>query len=826
MIYFFVKAFVILVFPVVFFADGPLFAPCLAQNVKKAETFTVRGDGLLDNGDVEGAKKLYDQAMEADFLFAEARFGLARVALRKGDRDGAFNHVNKAISLKPYEKKYRDFLLDLHLSAAAEARDAGDYERASAQVRGALKIEENSPRANMALYDVEVAAGKPEEAARILNGMLARDNSRVAVLDPAQRVEALLKLASSFLAAGDGQGSWRAVQKADREGKFPGNLAAMRASLVSEERNPLGFFLDGAAKARDAGRLDEAADFYEQALSLEPSIPGVKERLESLEKTRTAFARADEAATLLAGGKTAEAQKLCDEALVFDPECSRAQVVFEKISARVQKELESAAREAAVLEEQKRAETFVAYQIDQARAHFSRNEFDLAKICVDKAIARMPDSKKAAEMQAKIEEALGKASDLKDRLAEAGGLFNSGRFAEALPVYREIAAGHGASADSNLRLAECLVATGAVTEAEPIFMAMRTEMKNSSLPYRGLASITVAAGRVGEARVHVIEGLKRDPADSKLLELKDGLDKAGNAARKELGIRIGGIVLASLVLFYLLARVKNGYPAWRARRIFSGARAAMNARRWAAAASGFETFLSSPVPDRHSRAKAAADMAKCLIEAGRAREGLGAAREAMKLDPKNARTRCLLAQAFMKLGDTGNEALTEYRGMLKFEPGNTDLVKVVARCMVVRGDRDKGAREVFEAAMSKGYDDREIRDALLETIIAIGATDARAVGVFEKVLASDESRDDVRQAILKAGFSTGDHRRVADMAKVLLGRDSGNMAYHKYYTDAMTALGLAAEAAGEYEAMSAANPDDRDLASLARKLRIVTGRRI
>lgn len=815
----FEKALAILVLATIFVSGS-----CLAQNVKKAEALTARGDELLESGDADGARKFYDQAMEADFLFAEARFGMARSSLLKGDHDAALNHVNKAISLKPYEKKYRDFLLDLQLTSAAKAREAGNFEKASSLVKAALKIDENSPRANMALHDVEEAAGNHQNAADALAAMLERDNSRVKVLEPAMRAEVLLKMASALLASGDGQAAWKAIQKADREGKLPPALTGLREELLSEERNPLGFALEKAARAWDSGSLDEAAKLYERALTLAPSIAGVRERLETIEKTRAAFSKADEAATLLSAGKTAEALKACEEALVLDPECSRAQAVFEKVSARAASEREEAVREATAIEERKKSETFVAYHVEQARIHFSKKEYDLAKTCVEKALAKMPDSVEAIDMSKKIEAALGMANTLLSRQAEGAALFDRGAYAEALPIFRELSQSPMTTAEIRSKLAGCLAETGSASEAEELYRVLRSEMKDSAIPHRGLASIAMASGRSEEAREHLAEGLKRDPADQVLLEIKASLDKAEGAARKEQIVRMGGIAIAALFVLYVLGRIRSGYPAWKAARILSGARGAMNSKRWAVAAAGFEAFLSSPVPDRTSRAKAAADLARCLIEAGRAREGLGAAREAMKLDPKNARTRCLLAQAFLKLGDTGDEALAEYRGMMKFEPGNTDLVKAVARCLMTRGDRDREARDAFETAIAKGYDDKEIRAALLQTLMAIGATDHRAVTAFEKALAAGAG-DEVREAMLKACLASGEHRKVADTAKELLNRDPGNMAFHKYYTDAMTDLGLAAEAAGEYEALSAGKPDDRDLASLARKLRAAAAKK-
>ena len=59
------------------------------------------GDALLRQGHLDGARALYEQAVDTDDRSAEGRLGLARVALATGHADEAEAEGRRAVTLRP-----------------------------------------------------------------------------------------------------------------------------------------------------------------------------------------------------------------------------------------------------------------------------------------------------------------------------------------------------------------------------------------------------------------------------------------------------------------------------------------------------------------------------------------------------------------------------------------------------------------------------------------------------------------------------------------------------------------------------------------------------
>src|SRR5204863_7477517 len=82
-------------------------------------------DGGLARGELEHAEGLFEQVAEADPRNAIAHVGLARVASRRGDRDGARGHLERALDIDPDEAAARRLLHDLDAGPAAVAPAPG-----------------------------------------------------------------------------------------------------------------------------------------------------------------------------------------------------------------------------------------------------------------------------------------------------------------------------------------------------------------------------------------------------------------------------------------------------------------------------------------------------------------------------------------------------------------------------------------------------------------------------------------------------------------------------------------------------------------------------
>ena len=76
-------------------------------------------DGALARGELDHAERLFGQVANADPRNAIAHVGLARVALRRGDRDGARGHLERALDIDPDEAAARRLLDELDAPAVA-----------------------------------------------------------------------------------------------------------------------------------------------------------------------------------------------------------------------------------------------------------------------------------------------------------------------------------------------------------------------------------------------------------------------------------------------------------------------------------------------------------------------------------------------------------------------------------------------------------------------------------------------------------------------------------------------------------------------------------
>jgi tetratricopeptide (TPR) repeat protein len=83
-------------------------------------------DGALARDELEHAERLFGQVADADPRNAIAHVGLARVASRRGDRDGARGHLERALEIDPDEAAARRLLDELDAPQPPAAPPAPD----------------------------------------------------------------------------------------------------------------------------------------------------------------------------------------------------------------------------------------------------------------------------------------------------------------------------------------------------------------------------------------------------------------------------------------------------------------------------------------------------------------------------------------------------------------------------------------------------------------------------------------------------------------------------------------------------------------------------
>lgn len=75
-------------------------------------------DGALARDELDHAERLFGQVADADPRNAIALVGLARIASRRGDRDGARGHLDRALEIDPDEAAARRLLDELDAAPA------------------------------------------------------------------------------------------------------------------------------------------------------------------------------------------------------------------------------------------------------------------------------------------------------------------------------------------------------------------------------------------------------------------------------------------------------------------------------------------------------------------------------------------------------------------------------------------------------------------------------------------------------------------------------------------------------------------------------------
>ncbi len=108
----------------------------------------IQADRLLVYGLLDQAEKLYSDVLDAEPSNVEAAFGLARVALERGDEQLAHERVQRAVKINP---RFDDALrLEQRLAEIISARSAGATHH---QPRAARPSEQSAFARNWSMAD-------------------------------------------------------------------------------------------------------------------------------------------------------------------------------------------------------------------------------------------------------------------------------------------------------------------------------------------------------------------------------------------------------------------------------------------------------------------------------------------------------------------------------------------------------------------------------------------------------------------------------------------------------------------------------------------------
>lgn len=160
-------------------------------------------------------------------------------------------------------------------------------------------------------------------------------------------------------------------------------------------------------------------------------------------------------------------------------------------------------------------------------------------------------------------------------------------------------------------------------------------------------------------------------------------------------------------------------------------------RRWAASPPSSDTHFFQVFMGRNLSPDAGfARLADALIAAGKAKEGISAARQALAANPENKEYGELLGRALEAEGGDSPKVAAEIQALLEQNPGNTSLAITLAHAQARAGNVDGAAKTLQDAIQKKGVesnDNRILRVELAQTYGDAARFDD-AIGVYESLL--------------------------------------------------------------------------------------------
>jgi tetratricopeptide (TPR) repeat protein len=299
------------------------------------------------------AATAYEQVLTLDPTVAKAWYHLARVRDRMGDLDGAIEAMSRMIEVEqgygPAFWRRGEWLLDRR-----------DLEQAEADFRRAIEVDPGNPAGQVGLARVHLERGQAQEAADLLEGLMARGDQPAYVhllLGNAYRQLGEMERAEHELKLGSGQGVVRddpwstelliyqvgfnsRIQLALRylgAGQIDDGIQLLEQLRIQQPGNVRVLTKLGQAYIQ-AGRFDDALEVLEDAVLRHPDNFSVHNELSAayrfheqwdkalvhaeraLEiKPESATAHARRGALLQQQGKSAEAEEEFETAVRYAP---------------------------------------------------------------------------------------------------------------------------------------------------------------------------------------------------------------------------------------------------------------------------------------------------------------------------------------------------------------------------------------------------------------------------------------------------------------------------------------------------------------------------
>jgi tetratricopeptide (TPR) repeat protein len=306
-------------------------------NVAKKQ-YVDKGNRQVEQKQYRGAIIEYQNALQIDGRYAEARVKLAEAYEHVGDGPNALREYVRAADLLPQDA-------DIQTKAAEYLLAAGALEDASTRAQNAINVKPSHIRArlllalaiaglkdlNSAVAEVEKAirmdSTEPTAFAQLGRFRLAQGNLKEAEkafksayeIAP-QSVDALLGLANFYMSSGrpaDGE-EWlkKATETAPQDKRATRMLATLylQTNRIAEAEAPLKAYAE--ADPSPVSKL-VLADYYfgsDRKDEARQVLDAIKEEAETFSETRRRLSMLE-----FVSGKLPEANKLLDEALARDP---------------------------------------------------------------------------------------------------------------------------------------------------------------------------------------------------------------------------------------------------------------------------------------------------------------------------------------------------------------------------------------------------------------------------------------------------------------------------------------------------------------------------
>lgn len=373
-----------------------------------ADVLALRGQALLINGDLAGARKELEAAFARDRDHDETLYGLAWSELLSGRQSEARAHLARLLELHPRFARGHELLGDVE-------RDAGNLDAAENAYSAAIDVAQQqfSPRIKRAMtriyrqdfkaatQDLDTLARqyKAHPAINVARGMIAFEERRYA--DAQRQFEQALVADANHMpsiyylgASHFGQGNWRQAESylsrfaarypnvneaanllalaRAREGDATRAESTLRAVLARDPNDVAALRMISSIHMSQ-GRNQEALERLRQVVSLDPD---------------SARTRAQLGVALLSQGSRQEGISELESAIELDPE-NMASLEVALVVERLRAKEFTAALEAIERIEQRGGEDPLLFNLRGA-AHLGLRDTEAARAAFEKAVRLQP----------------------------------------------------------------------------------------------------------------------------------------------------------------------------------------------------------------------------------------------------------------------------------------------------------------------------------------------------------------------------------------------------------------------------------------------------